>query len=228
MKWFLFICVSCFLLVSFSACGKTEKINDQSAAIEKESGEVVNEQEEKYGTSVVQNTEKESSIEKEEGSIEEEKNIENIESSTEENNTENMESSTEKVESDSQATENDIVVPADEDENTDAEPYVGEYNAYDIEEPGLEIQKNEDGTYIIQIEMYRLAQLYDCVGERTDQGISFSTTEWDGKDFSGIITFEGDDAIVRFTSSDWAEFTDINAVYKYYKISDIPNIYIPW
>lgn len=40
MKRFLLLCMSCFLLVSFSACGKTEKMNDEStvAGIEENTG----------------------------------------------------------------------------------------------------------------------------------------------------------------------------------------------
>lgn len=164
MKRFLLLCMSCFLLVSFSACGKTEKMNDESTV----------------------------------AGIEE--------------NTGNEEAPAENTEANAN-------VPLDK----DTDIYVGEYDSYDIYKP-LEIAKNEDGTYIIQIQIYPLITLYQCVGEATDEGIAFSTTEWDGKDFSGLITVEGNDAIVRFTSSDWAEFTDIDTVYRYYKISGVPNI----
>ena len=41
--------------------------------------------------------------------------------------------------------------------------YVGEYNSYDIDEPELEIEQQEDGTFIIQIGIFRLIQLYNCI-----------------------------------------------------------------
>lgn len=216
MKRFLLLCMSCFLLVSFSACGKTEKMNDESTVAGIEENKVLEKQEEKNNARVNQNTE--------------EKNVENAESFTGENNTEentgneetpaeNTEENTGNEEAPAENTEANANVPLDK----DTDIYVGEYDSYDIYKP-LEIAKNEDGTYIIQIQIYPLITLYQCVGEATDEGIAFSTTEWDGKDFSGLITVEGNDAIVRFTSSDWAEFTDIDTVYRYYKISGVPNI----
>ncbi|OLA92384.1 MAG: hypothetical protein BHW44_02870 [Roseburia sp. 40_7] len=72
----------------------------------------------------------------------------NTEENTESNTTENTES--------------------DASENIDEDSYVGEYNSYDTDEPNLEIQKNWDGSYLVQIGMYRLAQLDDCEGKLTE------------------------------------------------------------
>lgn len=105
---------------------------------------------------------------------------------------------------------------------TNEDNYVGEFNAYDTDEPGLEIQRNDDGTYQIQIGIYRLIQLDECIGESTENGIAFSTKELGDKDISGIITIEDDIATVIFTGSDWSAYSEINE-YKYYKTSDAPN-----
>lgn len=112
---------------------------------------------------------------------------------------------------------------------TGADSYEGEYNSYDVDEPMLEIKRNEDGTYAIQIGIYRLIQLDDCVGNATEEGIEFSTTEWDGIS-GGTITFEKDDtdgdiAVVTFLPG-WSGFGDVYT-YRYYKTSDVPNIYVP-
>lgn len=118
----------------------------------------------------------------------------------------------------------------DEKGDVDVDPYVGEYNSYDIDEPGLEIQRNEDGTYNIHIGIYRVIQLYQCVGTRTDNGIDFSTTEWDGNDFSGTITLEGDVAVVTFTSEDWDKWLGVEEPvkeYRYHKVSEIPDMDVP-
>ena len=74
--------------------------------------------------------------------------------------------------------------------------------------------------------MYRLAQLDDCEGKLTEQGLEFSTDEY-GKEFSVIITLEDDIATVTFTSEGWKEFADDLNVFKYYKTADEPNIYVP-
>lgn len=108
-------------------------------------------------------------------------------------------------------------------ENDMKDPYVGEYNSFDVDEPDLEIQRNANGTYKIQIGIYRTAFMDDCVGKRTESGISF-LVNWEDRDYRGIITFEDDIATVIFTTSDWTEYHRINA-FKYYKTSDVPNIY---
>ena len=107
-----------------------------------------------------------------------------------------------------------------------AAKYVGEYNSYDIDEPELEIEQQDDGSFKIQIGIFRLIQLYHCVGELTDEGIEFYTTELVDKDIRGIVTLDGDVATVTFTSADWGDYSSRNE-HKYYKTSDVPNIYTP-
>jgi len=112
--------------------------------------------------------------------------------------------------------------------NSELEPdlYVGEYNDYEINEPNLEIQKNNDGTYTIQICIIRLVYMDDGIGNATDNGIEFSATAPNGNKINGMITLEDDIATVTFTSSEWSIYSNINK-YQYYKTSDIPNIYVP-
>lgn len=105
------------------------------------------------------------------------------------------------------------------------DPYVGEYNDYDVNEPNLEIQRNEDGTYTIQIGIFRLAYLDDGVGKKAEDGIEFTVTAPNGSLAEGIITLEDDIATVTFISG-WSEFSDISE-FQYYKTSDISNIKVP-
>ena len=107
----------------------------------------------------------------------------------------------------------------------DMDPYVGEYNAYDVDEPNLEIQKNDDGTYTIQIIMFRLAFLDDVVGRAGENGIEFTATAPNGQAAEGIITLEEDIATVTFTEG-WNTFSEISE-FKYHKTSDIPKLYVP-
>ena len=102
--------------------------------------------------------------------------------------------------------------------------FVGEYNSFDMDEPSLEIQKNEDGTYWIQIGVFRLVSLDDGKGIADDDGIMFSATAPNGQILEGTITLEGETAIVTFTNAEWSTYSSEN-VYKYYKTSNIPNIY---
>ncbi len=102
--------------------------------------------------------------------------------------------------------------------------FVGEYNSFDMDEPSLEIQKNEDGTYWIQIGIFRLVSLDDGKGIADDDGIMFSATAPNGQILEGTITLEGETAIVTFTNAEWSTYSSEN-VYKYYKTSNIPNIY---
>lgn len=104
------------------------------------------------------------------------------------------------------------------------DPYEGEYNDYDANEPSLEILKNEDGTYTIQIGIFRLAYLDDGVGTVTEDGISFSATGPDGNPIYGTITLEGEVATVAFDSAQWEAYSSINE-YQYYKTSDVPDIH---
>lgn len=129
---------------------------------------------------------------------------------------------TDMPESDSALYENGALEPGTDSE-LQADLYAGEYNDYDVNEPYLEIQKNDDGTYTIQVGIFRLVQMNDGEGRITDKGIEFSATAPDGKVINGIITVEGDIAAVTLTSPEWSTYSSINE-YQYHKTSDIPNI----
>lgn len=82
--------------------------------------------------------------------------------------------------------------------------YVGEYKDYDNDETNLWISKKEDGTYDVEIGIFRLASFEDGVGSVTDKGLEFVTTDPNGNIMNGIITVDGDTAIVTFTESNWS------------------------
>lgn len=126
-----------------------------------------------------------------------------------------FESDTEKVETDAQE-EMDI--------ESGSDYYAGVYKDYDVDEPNLEIQINEDGTYAIQIGIYRLAYLDDGVGNITEKGLEFSATAPNGNEARGIITLDNEVATVTFTAG-WSDFSDINE-FKYYKVTNTPNMYV--
>lgn len=106
----------------------------------------------------------------------------------------------------------------------DTSSFIGEYYDYDVNEPNLEIRKNEDETYTIQIGIYRLASIDDGVGNLQDDKLVFSATDPGGKPLEGYITLDGKIATVTFVDSEWEYFSDKNE-YQYYKTSDTPFIY---
>ena len=102
--------------------------------------------------------------------------------------------------------------------------YIGEYLDSDVMEPNLEIAKNDNGSYTVQIGIYRLASIYDGIGELTADGMSFTATDPAGNPISGIITIEEQTAIVTFTQSTWTHISNDSA-FRYTKSSAIPNIW---
>lgn len=112
-------------------------------------------------------------------------------------------------------------------QKSEPDRYEGAYNSYDVNEPDLQIQKNEGGTYLIQIGIYRLVQLDACIGRVNEDKIVFSTTEWgEDKEITGTITVDDEDIATVTLEAAWSDwwFKNIN-VYKYYKVSDVPDIY---
>ena len=102
--------------------------------------------------------------------------------------------------------------------------YVGEYMDCDVYEPNLEIAKGDDGKYIVQIGIYRLAALSDGIGELTPEGLSFAATDPAGNPISGMITVEGGTATVMITASTWEYLTNGMSL-QYIKTSVVPNIW---
>ena len=112
---------------------------------------------------------------------------------------------------------------ADAGASSETDGYAGVYSDPDTGEPGLEIQKNADGTYQIAINIFRLAYLDDGVGTAVDGGVEFSATAPNGKTFYGRITISDGTATVTFTDTVWSEYSGVNQ-YQFHKISDIPDL----
>ena len=106
---------------------------------------------------------------------------------------------------------------------TDVYEYEGEYNSYDIDEPALEIKKNDDGTYQIQIDLFRLWGFYDDAGKITEEGLEFAATGPGGNEVNGVIKLEEDIAVVTIFGQEWLDFAGLSE-YRFYKTSDVPNI----
>ena len=107
------------------------------------------------------------------------------------------------------------------------EIYEGEYTGNTLNDPdydGLEIQKNEDGTYVIQVKIPFLTKLYECTGYQSENIIMFSTSEWGAdKKVEGSLSLDGDSATVTFTSG-WYQTATTESSYQYHKTSDTPHL----
>ena len=221
------ICVLvCVIAFSVSACGKNQDVQHEQSAVKNETGQAEKELTEKEEVKIT--SDQKTPVEKNETPIADNTTDTSSEIPDTKTNAEDVQKEPDSSVSTKEKAEDDITENTESDaiESIDEDSYVGEYNSYDTDEPDLEIQKNWDGSYLVQIGMYRLAQLDDCEGKLTEQGLEFSTDEY-GKDFSGIITLEDDIATVTFTSEGWKEFVEDHNVFKYYKTADVPNIYVP-
>ena len=105
----------------------------------------------------------------------------------------------------------------------DVYEYEGEYNSYDVNEPALEIKKNDDATYQIQIDLFRLWDFYDGAGKITEEGLEFTATGPRGNEMNGVIKLEADIAAVTIFGQEWLDFAGLSE-YRFYKTSDVPNI----
>ena len=216
----------CFIAFSVSACGNNQDVQHEQSAVKNETGQAEKELTEKEEVKIT--SDQKTPVEKNETPIADNTTDTSSEIPDTKTNAEDVQKEPDPSVSTKEKAEDDITENTESDaiESIDEDSYVGEYNSYDTDEPDLEIQKNWDGSYLVQIGMYRLAQLDDCEGKLTEQGLEFSTDEY-GKDFSGIITLEDDIATVTFTSEGWKEFVEDHNVFKYYKTADEPNIYVP-
>ena len=102
--------------------------------------------------------------------------------------------------------------------------YIGKYLDPDLNEPNLEIAKRENGTYIVQITIYRLTTLNDGMGELTPEGMNFTATDAARNPISGVITVENEMANVTITDSTW-EYLENGSTFQCRKSSDKPNIW---
>jgi len=105
----------------------------------------------------------------------------------------------------------------------DVYEYEGEYNSYDVSEPALEIKKNDDETYQIQIDLFRLWGFYDDAGKITEEGLEFAATGPGGDEVNGVIKLEEDIAVVTIFGQEWLDFAGLSE-YRFYKTSDVPDI----
>ncbi|MBO4775086.1 MAG: hypothetical protein J5515_00605 [Lachnospiraceae bacterium] len=104
--------------------------------------------------------------------------------------------------------------------------YIGEY-VDDLNDPNLQIARGSDGTYKVQIGIYRLCFLDDGVGELYDDRMEFHISDENGDPMEGYIVVDEDGkATVTFTYSEW-DYIEAGTVYEYTKTSDEPNIFVP-
>lgn len=96
--------------------------------------------------------------------------------------------------------------------------YEGVYSDYDVNEPSLEIKRNNDGSYQIQIKIYRLFYIDDGMGRATEEGLEFVATGPGGNEVNGVIKVEEDIATVSFFNQEWVDFAGLSE-YKFYKTS---------
>lgn len=215
MKKLVIFLIGVFSVFSMTAC---QKVNEEqlNALGDEQAGKTIIETEE-------DTTEEDTT---EEDTTEEDITEDDVVQSESDTSESNISSEHESFVDDSiDVTESDSIQSANNasDSENKSVSYVGEYNDYDYDEPNLQIKKNEDGTYLIQIGIVRLAAMDDCTGYETENGIEFLVNDWDWNngEISGIITLDGDIATVTFTAG-WIGDTN---EYKYHKTSDIPNIW---
>ncbi len=92
--------------------------------------------------------------------------------------------------------------------------YAGEYLDYEYNEPELKINANGDGTYFVCIGIIRLAVFEDDDAIATDAGLEFTAEDDAGNPIKGVITLEGNEAVVTFTESTWRLIPN-GTVYRY-------------
>ncbi len=94
--------------------------------------------------------------------------------------------------------------------------YSGEYLDYDYNEPELRIHANGDGTYAVYIGIIRLATFEDDDATLTASGLEVEAQDDAGNPIKGVITIEGNEAVVTFTDSTWSLIPNGTA-YRYYR-----------
>lgn len=127
---------------------------------------------------------------------------------------------TEATTTEQQQAEEQIVEDETTESNTEAsqssDVYEGVYFDYDYNEPELKINANGDGTYNVYIGIIRLAVFEDNTAELTEAGLEFRAEDGAGNPILGVITLEGNDAVVTFTESTWSLIPS-GTVYRYYR-----------
>ena len=123
------------------------------------------------------------------------------------------------------STERQIKVELSEDADFiavfDFDQYIGTYVDGQYGEPGLEITRNDDGTYGVKLTIIRLTSLDDGVGRMEPDGLHFTATDANGNPISGVITIFGAEADVTFTDSSWS-LLENGTSFKYYMSDFVP------
>ena len=94
--------------------------------------------------------------------------------------------------------------------------YVGQYLDEDNNEPNLYIISLPDGSYSVEIGIFRLTYIDDGVGTVTSDGLDFTATDANGDPIGGVITLQGDTATVTFTNSTWT-YIENGDYFRYFK-----------
>ena len=94
--------------------------------------------------------------------------------------------------------------------------YEGKYLDYDNNEPNLKISVNVDGTYTVHIGIFRLAVFDSDDAMLTDAGLEFTAEDGAGNPIKGVITLEGNEAVVTFTDSTWS-LIENGTAYRYHR-----------
>lgn len=118
----------------------------------------------------------------------------------------------------------ETVQSIEETPETNGDRYIGEYTDPDSGSVEMEIAENEDGTYVVQIGIYRLTELSDGVGTLEADGLRFTATDANGNPISGVITVNGDEATITFTDSTWPLLPN-GEQFTYARTSDQPALW---
>ncbi len=102
------------------------------------------------------------------------------------------------------------------------EDFVGEYFEETINWPNLEIERKEDGTFLVDFEIWKVYSIDPCVGEFVDDAIEFTFEDEESKELmKGTITMENGYAVLTIKSDYWKNI-DKTDTYFYYKVYDTP------
>lgn len=149
----------CFLTVSISACGNNQDVQHEQGATKNETGQAEEELTEKEEVKIT--SDQKTPVEKNETPIADNTTDTSSEIPDTKTNAEDVQKEPDPSVSTKEKAEDDITENTESDaiESIDEDSYVGEYNSYDTDEPNLEIQKNWDGSYLVQIGMLSLIHI---------------------------------------------------------------------
>lgn len=92
------------------------------------------------------------------------------------------------------------------------------YNPIDgVDATTLSIRNNGDGTYAVDLVIFRLTSLEDCVGKYQDGIFTFTDTDAAGNSITWQITDAGDHLVATVVDSTW-EYLANQSAYEFYPI----------